>query len=151
MRKTLIHAVLLILGAIIAWYCIAGRPLLAELALSIHGQTVRGSLTDAQESYEGKSDAGQDMWNTSLRYEYRLPDGRVFGSFCTLNRRIEPWFRNLVPVTVEYLPEKPQVSRLKGTARENIGEMACLSIVLIGLPVWYGIAMLKDDPRRRRS
>ncbi|MEN6426694.1 MAG: DUF3592 domain-containing protein [Phycisphaerales bacterium] len=124
--KIAAFGVLLLLGACWFWWHEAGNPLV-ELALIRNGLAAPGLITDAWEDVE-EDDKGGDHWFHSVVYTYRLADGREFtgkvhgrgrlrddiARYTSLNRTY--------PITVEYLPPDPSVSRIKGSGCQSYVE-----------------------------
>jgi hypothetical protein len=142
--KTLICGVLLILGACWFWYSLCGNPL-DEFALIRRAQIVPGALLetheDEQEDYRGDvyfSDVGV--------YAYRLPDGREFKTITKA-----PTGHLKKQRQVEYLPDNPAVSRIKGDGCQSVMEWLWrkvgLGSFLLVLFISPGIVLIRNGVR----
>lgn len=79
------------------------------------GMTTSGSITATWEEPR-ETDAGGG-WSHGASYTYSLPDGRQFHGTTIGSGRLKEEFRYLsisFPIQVEYLPNEPAVSRIKG-------------------------------------
>ena len=139
------------------WYFFVGNPF-DELALIQRGRTVSGFIVDTWENAES-GDSGGTQWFHAVIYKYRLPDGREF-TRRTKERsgRLKDEFRVLTqpyPVEVEYLPDKPLVSRLKGDGSDSMFDWlwrnAGLGSVLLVVFLGPGIVMLRNGFRDIRK
>lgn len=139
------------------WHYLVGNPF-DELALIQRGQTVSGFIIDTWEDAES-GDEGGTVWFHAAIYKYRLPDGREFTRSTNVRSgRLKDEFRALTqpyPVEVEYLPDKPLVSRLKGDGSDSMFDWlwrkAGLGIVLLVFFLSPGIVMLRDGFRDLRK
>ena len=150
--KAIIFGVLLILGACWFWYQLAGSPL-AELALIRRARTAPGLIVDAWEDVEdGYEEAA---WFHGAVYSYRLPDGREYKERTPERKgRLREQFREFeepYPIEVEYLPENPAVSRIKGYGCQSVGEWlwrkAGLGSLLLAVFLGGGVILLRDGIR----
>ena len=155
--------VALLLGAFWFWLGLVGNPL-DEFALICRGQTAQGFIIDTWEEAEGGSgEDGGTQWFHGGIYTYRLSDGREFTQR-TKERsgRLRSDLRDLVrpfPVEVEYLPDEPAVSRIKGDGSSNVFDWLWRKIgvggLLLALFLAPGIFILRsaahDLIRSRRS
>lgn len=160
--KTLIWGVLLILGACWFWYYLFGNPL-NELAFIRQAQIAPGFIVDTWEDVEdGGGVRGKAYWFHGFAYTYRIPDGREFTqSTKSVNGRLEEKFQDLqqpYPVEVEYLPDNPTVSRIKGDGNDSITDWlwrkAGLGGLFLVVFVSPGIILLRNgvrDIRRLRT
>jgi len=153
--KTAIIGALWIAVAVWFVFYLAGNPL-NELALIRHGDTTLGFIVDAWEDVE-EHDNGRPMWFHGGTYTYYLPDGRKFTQQTKeASGRLSPEFRNLeypYPIEVEYLPNKPNISRIKGSGYKSITGWlirivgGCFLLVMLSFPgvglLWYGVRDLK--------
>ena len=93
-----------------------------EFRLIQGGKTAPGFIIDTWEE-PIDTDAGATAWSHGATYTYRLPDGREFERTTYDSGRLKEEFRNLVrpfPVEVEYLPDEPTISRIKGDGPSSI-------------------------------
>lgn len=143
--------------AVAVWLVLytAGNPL-HELALILHADTTFGYIVDAYEDVE-EHDNGRPMWFHGGTYTYYLPDGRKFTQKTKESSgRLSPEFRNLgypYPIEVEYLPNKPNISRIKGDGYKSITGLlfkitaGCFLLAMLSFPgvglLWYGVRDLK--------
>lgn len=155
--KTMICGVLFVLGGCWFWYHLVGNPL-DELALIRRGQTVPGSIIEAWEDAEDGS-AGGTKWYHRAVYEYRMPGGLEYKQHTKdlpgrlggdLGELKQPY-----PIEVEYLPDNPALSRIKGNGCQSVGEWlwrkAGLGIFLLALFLSPGIAMFLRGARDLRK
>lgn len=106
--------VLIIVGACVFVWHLAGNPL-HDLALIRRAQVTIGTLTESQE-VEHDTDRGVYYSDVGL-YTYRIPDGREFQVVNEV-----PSGQLKEQEQVEYLPDKPAVSRIKGSGSQTITE-----------------------------
>jgi hypothetical protein len=148
--KSGIWGILWISGACWLWCALCGNPL-HELALIQRGETTLGFLIDTWEDVE-EHDSGKFMWFHGGTYTYSLPDGRKFTQEAEQGSgRLKPELRNLTcpyPVEVEYLPDKPTISRIKGSGHNSVLRWLILKIglgslflILFSIP---GIVLLRS-------
>lgn len=148
--KTLAWGILWILGAVWFWHYSFGNPL-DELALIRRAQIAPGSIVDTWEDV-GDDDYGRAHWSNKATYTYRLPDGREFTkSTKSVSGRLKETFRDLqqpYPIEVEYLPDKPMVSRIKGDGSDSIMDWLWRKVglggVLLILFASPGIILLRN-------
>ena len=142
--KLVIFGVLLVLGACLFWYQLAGNPL-AELALIRRARIAPGSLIDTQE-YGGEDDRGHVYLSDVGVYSYRLPDGREFKTTTRV-----PTGKLIEQREVEYLRDNPRVSRIKGDGCQSVTEWVCRKVVLgsllLALFVSPGLVILRNGIR----
>lgn len=141
--KTLSLAALLVIGGVWFWYYLIGNPF-DELALIRKGEITVGVVVDSYEyTDEG---AFRDV------YIYTLPNGQKFiGAEHNKGRVLEPGEEqeyleepDLIEgeeyhpedkydsVEIEYLPEKPEISRIKGSGYNTIWSWFFVKICLGG-------------------
>ena len=134
--QTLLCGLIAVLVACWFWYYSMGNPL-HELALIQRGHVVAGSIVDTWEDAESPGERSGTRWYHGVAYRYRLPDGREFTQHTkSRSGRLEAEFQNLkqpYPIQVEYLPDNPTVSRIKGDGCGSGMEWFCWKIVLGGL------------------
>jgi len=104
------------------WHYLIGNPF-DDLQLIRRGHTVQGFIVDTWENAEDDG-AGRTQWSHGVVYKYRVPDGQEFTQRTKESSgRLKPELQGLeqpVPVEVEYLPDNPAVSRIKGDGSPNI-------------------------------
>ena len=148
--KYAIWGVLWIGGVCWFWYGLRGNPL-DELALIQRGETTLGFIIDTWEDVED-SDDGRALWSHGAIYTYCPPGEREFTQHTEEGSgRLSPELRNLTcpyPIEVEYLPDRPAISRIKGSGHNNILSWLILRIGLGGLLLILfsipGIGLLKQ-------
>ena len=154
--KTILWGVAWIAGACGLWYWLAGNPL-DELALIQRARIAPGAIVDTWEDVD-EDDEGQDLWSHGATYTYRLPDGRELTQ-STQNKpgRLRDEFVDLqqpYPVEVEYLPEDPTISRIKGDGSDSLSEWLWRDVGLGGLLLAAfllpGIGLLRNGVRDLR-
>ena len=131
---TVIIGFIMVLAALGFWLYLFGNPL-DELALIRHGRVVGGVIVDAWEDADDGPEGGVG-WTHGVRYQYLLPDGREFTQVYHRTGRLKDQFRNLeqaYPIEVEYLPEDPAVSRIRGNGHRSVMEWLLLKVGLGGL------------------
>lgn len=151
--KTLLWGGFLIVGACCLWYFLCGNPL-DELALIRRSQTVQGFIVDVWEEPPERRE-GKLNWSHGATYKYYLPDGREFTKSTDgsgrLKEELRPPLAQTYPVEVEYLPDAPTVSRIKGTGHDSFVEWffykVGLGIVLLALFTSPGIFLLRKGLR----
>jgi hypothetical protein len=154
--KRLIWGVLWILAACWFSYYLIGNPL-DELALIRRAQTAVGFIVDTWEDVEDGDD-GRAHWFHGATYTYRLPAGREYTQRTKdVSGRLKEKFRDLqqpYPIEVEYLPDNPTVSRIKGDGSESIMDWlwrkAGLGSLLLALFVSPGIILLRNGIREMK-
>lgn len=142
-----------ILGVCLFYYLLAGNPL-HELALIQNGQTVPGVIVNADE--EPPADRS-GSWTHTLWYTYNV-DGREFTETIVEGGRLPRGFSLPCAIEVEYLPDKPTVSRIKGTGYGSIRNWLLLKVGLGGLlfavcvspGIYYGVWKGVRDLRHLR-
>jgi uncharacterized protein DUF3592 len=144
---------LLLLGAFCFWHYLVGNPF-DDLALIRRGHTVQGFIVDTWDEPQN-GDEGGTQWLHGAIYKFRLPDGREFMQRTKDGSgRLKAEFRDLVepvPIEVEYLPDNPDVSRIKGEGSSNLFDWLWrkvgLSSLLLALFLAPGFAMLRSAVR----
>jgi hypothetical protein len=144
---------LLLLGAFWFWYSLVGNPF-DDLALIRRGHTVQGFIVDTWEDAES-GDEGGTQWLHRAIYKFRLPDGREFMQRTKdSSGRLKAELRDLAqpfPIEVEYLPDNPAVSRIKGDGSPNLFDWLWRKIglgsLLLALFLAPGFAMLRSAVR----
>ena len=151
--KSVAWGAIWIVGAFCFWLYLVGNPL-DELALIQRGQTVPGFIVDTWEDAES-GDEGGTQWFHAAVYKYRLPDGREFTRRTKDNSgRLKDEFRDLkqpYPIQVEYLPDAPNISRIKGDGHDTIWGWLLykvgLGTLLLALFLSPGIIMVRNTLR----
>ncbi|MEQ8789891.1 MAG: DUF3592 domain-containing protein [Pirellulaceae bacterium] len=127
--------VVFLLGAVWFWHYLVGNPF-DEFALVTRGQTAPGFIVDTWEDVE-YGDEGGTHWFHAAVYKYRLPDGREFTQRTKTNSGpLRSEFRDLTqpyPIEVEYLPDAPAVSRIKGNGSPSVFDWLWRRVGLGGL------------------
>ena len=113
--RMLTGGVLMILAACWFWFWLVKNPF-DELALIRRAQVASGSLVDTLED-EAEDSRGKVRSVDIGVYAYRLPDGREFK---TTKRVPAGELRDYQEI--EYLPDNPAVSRVKGDGCRSITE-----------------------------
>lgn len=125
------------------WFSIFGNPL-NDLALLRRAKTAQGEITSAEEDV-GDGDLGQAIWTHRAEYAFKLPDGRqVIGSF-EGSGRLRRDLTIPLSVEIEYLPENPTISRVKGMGAESFPGWimrTLLSFAFLTMAVAPGIKLL---------
>ena len=139
-----------ILGGLWLFFGIAGNPL-DDFALIHRGQVAQGFIVETWEDAD-TGDEGGAQWSHSAVYEYRLPDGREFTQRTrTKSGRLKRELRDLsepFPIEVEYLPDNPIVSRIKGSGSSSLFDWLWrkvgLGLVLLAIILTPGLWWLRD-------
>jgi hypothetical protein len=150
--KTLLGVVVFV-GGCWFWYYLVGNPL-QELALIQRAQIAPGFIVETWEVV-GDDDMGRAHWLHGAKYTYRLPDGREFTQTTKESPgRLKKEFLNLkkpYSIEVQYLPENPTVSRIKGEGSDNILDWAWrkagLGTLILVILLSPGFVLLRDGVR----
>ncbi len=124
--KGMVIGVLLIVGACWFWWSLTGN-IFHELALIRRAQITSGTLIEVHE-HEEEDFRGHVYFSDIGVYVYQLSDGREFRT--TIR---EPTGQLKKHREVEYLPEKPEISRIKGDGCQSITEWLWRKIGLGGI------------------
>jgi len=139
--KTLIWGTLLVIFACSFWHYLIGNPL-DELSLVRRAKITTGSLIETRE-HEEEDYRGHVYLSDVGVYSYRLPDGREFKTITRV-----PTGQLKEQREVEYLPDNPAVSRIKGDGCQSVKEWlwrkASLGSLLFALLVSPGIILLRN-------
>lgn len=139
--KTLMWGVLALLVGCWFWYYLVGNPL-HEIALIRRANIATGSLVDTHED-EQEDYRGHVYFSDVGIYAYRLPDGRELK---TITRA--PTGHLKEQRQVEYLPDNPAVSRIKGDGCQSVMEWlwrkASLGSLLLAAFVSPGVIMIRN-------
>jgi len=148
MRSKLpVVGILLIVGMCWFWYSLVGNPF-DELALIRHAATAPASLADTWE--DEQSDFRDHVYISDVGiYRFQIPDGREF-----MARARAPIGELRSEEAVEYLPDDPSVSRIKGDGCQSVGEWLWrkvgLGVLLLAMFVTPGIIAIRDWASSRR-
>jgi hypothetical protein len=142
--KTIALGVLLLIGACwFLWYEIGGNPL-TELALIRRAEVTTGTLVETYE-IEHDTDRGVYVRDAGI-YVYRLPDGREFRAYTRV-----PTGQLKEQQQVEYLPDRPGLSRIKGdgcqTVTEWLWRKVGLGLLLLAALSAPGIMLIRSGQR----
>jgi len=107
-----------------------------ELAMIDHATVVPATLVDVGvASHDPRDDGG----GAEGRYTYRMLDGKQ-GDISKTYDSVDqiPGYENDEILEVEYLPEKPEVKRVKGTGSSSPGEFKFwLGFKCLLLAIWF--------------
>jgi len=107
-----------------------------ELAMINHATVVPATLVDVGiASHDPRDDGG----GAEGRYTYRMLDGNE-GTISKTYDSVDqiPGYENDETLQVEYLPEKPDVKRVKGTGSSSSGEFRFwLGVKCSLLAIWF--------------
>lgn len=150
---SMLWGLVMLIGGFWFWHYLVGNPF-DDLALIRRGHTVQGFIVNAWEDAES-GDEGGTQWLHSAIYKYRLPDGREFTQRTKdKSGRLRTELRDLAqpfPVEVEYLPDNPEVSRIKGDGSLHLFDWLWrklgLGSLLLALFVAPGFKMLLSAVR----
>lgn len=133
--KSILFGVIWIIITFGFWLYVAGNPI-ENFKLVVGAQVTDGFIIDTYEDYID-TDEGRAQWFHNFLYEYQIPDGRKYSKGTkAFNGRLNEEFRELeqpYPIQVEYLPDNPDISRIKGTGTQSIMEWIWRDIGLGGL------------------
>jgi len=153
--QMVVSGILAIVVMFLFWYSLVGNPL-DELALIRHAEVVEGFIVETGEEV-GETDYGSTIWTHYARYTYRLPDGREFYQTTRGTGRLSEEFYNLqepYPVEIEYHPDDPSVSRIKGDGSDTLFEWLWrkvgLGLLLLVIFLSPGVRMLWSGVRDLR-
>jgi hypothetical protein len=135
------------------WFSIVGNPF-EELALIRYSHTAEGYIIDTWEDVEN-GDEGGSSWFHSAAYKYRVASGREFTNWTRQSSgRLRAEFRDIaqpLPIQVEYLPDSPEVSRIKGSGSPNLFDwlwrIAGLGSLLLAVALAPGCSILRGAVR----
>lgn len=155
--KTISWGVLFMVGGAWLWYIMVDNPF-DDLALICRAETVPGFIIDTWEEVD-TGDEGGTYWSHGATYKYTLPDGNeVTQNTGFSSGRLKDELRDLeqpYPIEVEYLPDSPDVSRIKGSGSPTIFDWvwrkAGLGSLLLAMFVAPGISVLRDGIRKYRD
>lgn len=149
--KTLTWGVLAIVAACWFWLYLAGNPV-DELALIRRAQIAAGSLVDTYEN-ELEDNRGRVYLSDVGVYTYRVPDGREFKTTTRV-----PTGQLKERQEVEYLPDNPAVSRIRGDGCRSVVEWLWRKVglggLLLALYVSPGVVLIREafrDIKRLRT
>lgn len=138
--KTLICGVVAILVALWFWLSLVKNPF-HEFALIRRAQVAAGSLVDTFES-EQEDFRGHVYFSDVGVYAYRVPDGREFKTTTRV-----PTGQLKEHQEVEYLPDSPAVSRIRGDGCHSITEWlwrkVALGLLLLAIFLSPGVVLLR--------
>lgn len=98
--KSVFCGLLLIVGGFLFWLHLLGNPI-HELSLIRRGVAARGVIKDGGASYEFRLPNGQMVKGKTGEITYYMPESGI---------------------AVEYLPDNPAISRIKGDGSQTIGD-----------------------------
>lgn len=150
---------LILLGIGISILCAGIVDGWEEFELIQNGKTTSGFIIDTWEDAEPNDGGGVD-WYHGAKYTYVLPDGRDFEDTTSGSGRLKEEFRYLsqpLPIEVEYLPNKPSISRIKGDGPNSIpdifrdqfwpyGLLTPIFLLMGGYYLWATIRDMKRIP-----
>lgn len=145
----LVAGILLALGAVFFWFHFVGHPF-DDLSLLLRSQTAAGTVIEAEEVVDDDSN-GRAVWSHHVTYRYIVPDkGEFRGTTGSLPGRLREDMRAMtepVAVAVEYLPDHPGISRIKGSGCSSVFEWvwrkALLGLFLLVLFLAPGMICLR--------
>ena len=133
LAKGILFAALLIIGASWFWYLLAGNPF-HEIAIIQQCKTANGFIIETWEEPPERREGKLD-WSHGGKYTYTLPDGRKYTGEIKirsgrLREELRPPLMEPYPVEVEYLPDNPEISKLKGEGSDSVVGWVLRKIVL---------------------
>lgn len=147
--------------AFLFWLYLGGNPIHDYLLLS-RGVVTSGHITNTWEDVDDDND-GRAVWTHGAEYSFQLPNGRTMtGRTLERSGRLNEKFASLTkpyPIEVEYYPNDPTISRIKGegstTLTEWIWRKALFGGALLALFLSPGVSLfiaayreIRDDPER---
>lgn len=139
------------------WLYVGGNPL-HDFLLLRSGVVADGHIVNTWENVDDDDD-GRAVWTHGAEYKFWLPNGKEITAK-TLERsgRLKEDFANLTepyPIKVEYYPNDPTISRIKGdgstTLTEWLWRKAGLGGGLLALFLSPGVALLIAAYRELRN
>jgi len=135
-----------------------------DLMLMRHHETCSGFIVDTWEDVD-ENEASAEFWHYYVIYKYSLPDGQEFTQSMSHSGRLKSEFRDLsepYPIEVEYLPDNPTVSRIKGDGpnsipswlRSSVGYWAFFWLPLLALGIyllWKEVGELRELRKSEKS
>jgi len=128
-----------------------------ELALIRHAAIAPGVVTDNWQEIDTNEYGVPYVSGRGVSYKYWLPDGRSFSTTANYYETLPP---NLPDsVQVEYLPDSPSISRIKGYGSSSIvgwifGSLLIeryMSIMLLALGIWLMQKGVRDSKKLRAT
>ena len=152
----IVWGVMFLVGGPWLLFMLSGSPL-DELALIQSSKVTPGFIVDTWEDYDD-ADYGETLWHHGAIYEYRVPDGRDFKGVSKGSGRLKDEFAHLTepyPIEVEYLPDNPDISRIKGDGCQTVPEFlwrkiglgTLLLLIFVGVGVYYLYSGLRGSAR----
>lgn len=129
-----------------------------QYRLATHGITVHGYVVDVWEDATD-NDSGGMSWSYGAEYTYRVDDGRVLKGHTSgsgqavyslpLGNGALP-----IPILVEYLPDHPGVSRIKGERPDSLvgllrhdAQYPLMASLLFGFGGWILHISFRDEDK----
>jgi len=132
LTKGILLAALLIIGASWFWYSLVGNPF-HELAIIQQGKTTNGFIIETWEEPPERREGKLD-WSYGITYEYYASNGNKYTGHTEgsdkLPQKLRPPLMEPYPVEVEYLPDNPGISKLKGEGSDSVVGWVLRKIVL---------------------
>jgi len=144
--------------AILCWYNAGDINPIDEYLLITNSKTITGFITNAeeQEEYVETNDGrtGGMRYSFSYDYTFKLSEGKIFNSYGTVDWSDVPDdMRDLATkhykVEVQYLPNKPEISRVKNflwhntTVYEWLRYNILLGIIVLVFFSYFGFILIK--------
>lgn len=148
---TICLGLLLTVGGFWFWlYLVGGNPI-NELALIRRGVTAKGVITDLREDV-GDDDRGRAVFVHSASYSFRLPNGQTVEAVTGDFSGRAPAYTT-PSIEVEYLPDDPAVSRIKGTGCFTVTEWLWKKVgiggLLLAMFISPGVGLIHWGVRRK--
>ncbi len=144
--KTLFGGALWIVIAFAFWLSIAGNPI-DELNLILNAETTNGFIVDGWDDVDDNGE-GKSEWTHRYIYEFYTSPGQKYKGVEDGGGPLMIDFEEPNPVDIEYLPDNPNVSRIKGSGCSSIWEWLWRKIGIGGifliLIISPGFRLLKD-------
>lgn len=129
--------------------------------LNYKGEIANGWITDTMEDWD-ETDYGQSVVSHGVTYEFRLPSGQIIegsyydrGTIDNDSRLYQEGHTiNWNAVEVEYLPNNPSVSRIKGSDDDTLAELIrheTEHIFITLIPLAIGVYLLVTSIRDVRE
>lgn len=141
------------------WLYLIGNPLHDYLLLR-NGKVTNGYITNTWEDATD-DDHGRAVWTHGAEYSFRLPDSReMTGRSLEYSGRLKEEFANLkapYPIEIEYYPNDPTISRIKGTGSatltdwlwRKIGIGGALLVLFLSPGISFFVAAIREKYQRR--
>jgi uncharacterized protein DUF3592 len=149
---TVFVGLMLTVGGFLFWLYLVGNPI-NEMRLITDGVTAKGVITDVREGYEDcDSCPGRKYLHYNASYTFQLPNGQTVEAETKDSNGLRP---DIIAngIEVEYLPDSPEVNRIKGTGSPTftdwIWRKAGIGGLLLVMCLSPGVGLIHWGVRRK--